>query len=558
MQRARWLWLLAAGLLVGCGTPGPDGPADSFGLEFPHPLRTSQGAVVFVVDGVNATIFREMLDAGELPAIRKYFVDRGLYCPAAVANTPSVTLANLTSIVTGAFPGHHGVVGINWFDRNQLIWRNYETIAQKDTLDGDYIFPTIYEQFPDRTTFSIFLQPHRGATKFVENWTSAGPPFFFGWFEFVDRLTLFRLNIVAEVARVRNEWPAITFLYLLAPDFRAYGDGTSSDAYRTALKHTDYQIGRVLGDLERARLLDKLLIAFVSDHGHADVTQHFPIEEFLEDKLHIDVADKHLWEETPFEKRLGYYRRYSCVLYGSGDRYWTLCLRKPVFSGKKLSSQRVRFEEWPVRPSPAELRKYPTARPPAAGASSHTGRVDLQKRLIQLEAVDVLTYAAGADRVRVVRKDGEVEFRQPGGRGGDISYHLVSGEDPLGYDASLPAAVRNGEPISPRRWLALTARTDYPDLPAQILAYFRARRAGDIAIFAAPGWDFASQHRSGHGGLRGDDLHVPLLIAGPGVPHGTIDTARTVDLAATLLKLLGRPLPESLDGQPLVENQETP
>ena len=137
--------IVCAAALGGCGTPGPGGSPDTYGIDFSIPAAPeTSGAIVFLIDGLNAEMFEEMLTAGELPTIRKYFVDRGLYAPRAVANTPSVTLANLTSIVTGRFCGHHGVVGINWFDRNRLIWRNYETIAQKNTLDGDYIAPTIF------------------------------------------------------------------------------------------------------------------------------------------------------------------------------------------------------------------------------------------------------------------------------------------------------------------------------------------------------------------------------------------------------------------------------
>ena len=88
-----------------------------------------------MVDGVNGQIFHEMLDEGELPAFKKYFVDRGLYAPAAVP-TRLRHAGELTSLVTGLFPGHHGIIGINWFDRNELISRNYETMAQKNMLDA--------------------------------------------------------------------------------------------------------------------------------------------------------------------------------------------------------------------------------------------------------------------------------------------------------------------------------------------------------------------------------------------------------------------------------------
>jgi arylsulfatase A-like enzyme len=556
----RFALLFSLFLLLSAGcVPGPGGRADSFGLDLSMPEGTKvRGAVVFVADGLNARVFQEMLEAGELPAISKYFAERGLYAPRAVANIPSVTMANLTSFVTGLFPGHHGITGINWFDRNRLLWRDYTTIAQKNTLDGDYTAATIYELLPDRTTFSVFFQPHRGATKFVENWTSAGPPYFFGWYEFVDRLTLSRLKMVAEVARKRREWPAVTILYLLSPDFRAYGRGVSSTEYREALKHTDRQVGRVLGDFEKAGLLEKLIVVLISDHGMVDVGQHWRLQRIV-GKSFLDIAPARRWERSAFEERLDYYRRYSSVYYGSGDRYAAICVRKPIRSAE---GELVGFEPWPIRPGRGDLKAYP-ARQLACAVSRHPmsrpadlskvdATVDLPGILLDYEAVDAVAYAAARNRVRLRRKAGEVEFRQDGGRGTPISYHLIAGRDPLGWAGKVGDEALNGRPFGSRDWLEMTAETDFPDLPAQILAYFRAPRAGDIAVFAAPGYDFTDFRKAGHGGLRAVDMHVPLLIAGPGVPKGRVKVARAVDVMPTLLELLGRPIPQGLDGKPLV------
>ena len=551
-SRWRFAFVLTALLIVaspGCGVPSAEGPAGSYGLDFSLPDGSpTDSAVVFIVDGVHAGIFREMLDTGELPALKRYFVDRGLYAPTAVANTPSVTLANLTSITTGQFPGHHGVTGINWFDRNRLLWRDYDSIAQKNALDGDYTAPTIYEQFPDRTTFSVFFQPHRGTTKFIENWMSAGPPFFFGWYRFVDRLTLLRFNKVMDFARQRREMPAITAAYLLAPDFHAYAQGVKSDHYRDALRHTDRQIGRVLGDMERAGLLDKIIIALVSDHSLGEVAAHFPIDRFLERELELDLAPRRMRENVPFEWRSKHYRKYPAVTYGSGDRYWAICLRKPIVRGEELA-----YAAWPVRPAPADLSAYPIIPPDGRHRTPAWKTVDLLSRLTEPNAIDAVAYAVGANRVRVRRKAGEVEFRQPGGREAPITYHVITGDDPLRWAGKVDDEALVGRPLSPREWLAETCDTDYPDLPAQIVAYFRAPRAGDIAVFAAPNWDFRNSNRAGHGGLRPEDMHTPLLIAGPGVPKGTIRAARTVDLVPTILTLLKRPLPPHLDGQSLVK-----
>jgi arylsulfatase A-like enzyme len=481
-----------------------------------------------------------MLQAGELPAFRKYFVDRGLYVRHAIASIPSVTTANLTSLSCGRFPGHTGILGVNWFDRGPLVWRDYNTIAQKDLLDTDYTTPNWYASFADRLTFSIFFQPHREATKFFEDWASAGPPFFFGWYEYVDRLTLWRLDEAMAIARRRRQFPAMTTCYLLTTDFRAYQQGVGSEDYRQAIRHCDYQIGRVLGDLERCGLLEHITLALVSDHSMAPVHSHFDIPQFLADRG-LDLSRQRLWENVPFEERLREYGKRAAVVYGSGNRYQAICLRKPI----RADTAAAGYRDWSVRPDEQDLRHYPTA----------GGPVDLIDLLARQSPVDAVAYAAGPNRVRVTRDCGQIEFAQEAGPGGDITARLTRGADPLGWSGKVPAHALQGKPLPPRQWQELTAATNYPDLPEQILAYFRSRRAGDLAVFAAPDWDFNHTHVAGHGGLRPGDMCTVMLLAGPGVPHQRLEYARTVDLMPTLLRLQGRPLPGDLDGRPLVPSR---
>jgi len=550
-SHSTWIALRAcllslAVLLTGCsGVPGPDGPDDTLGVDFAIPDPASAAAdgaaIVFVVDGVNARLFQEMLEAGQLPAIEKHLARRGLYAPRAVTGIPSVTLANLTGIATGLLPGRHGITGVRFFDPVSLVWRNYATIAQKNTVDDDYHATTLFEHLGDRNTFAIFFQPHRGATRWVENRYVGGAAFFLGYYRYIDRLTLSRFGMVAEAARRHRRFPALTIAYLLAPDFHAYGYGVHSLEYRQALRHTDRQIGRVLGDLDRAGLLDKLVIAFVADHGMGSVTRHFVLRDFLEDDLGLVLADGEVWDNEPFEDRLAYYARHTAVLATCGDRYAAITLRKP----RPGTAGKPAFAPWAVRPDPADLRAWPVRTP-------ERRTVDLLDALAGHQAVDAVAYRAGRGRARVRTAAGEVEFARTDDTTGAISYRVLSGRDPLGWAGRVPRPLLAGEPADGRTWLKATCRTDMPDLPEQILTYFRSRRAGDIAVFAAPGWDFENTNRAGHGGLRADDdMCVPLLIAGPGVPHGRLETVRAVDLVPTLLDLLGRPVPAGLDGKSL-------
>ena len=444
MRRRAGSLLLALATVAACAgcAAMPDQRRDTFGIDFRLPEPSDEtSAIVFFVDGLNRQVFQELLAAGRLPTIQKYFIDRGLYADRCIVNVPAVTMANETSFVTGLFAGRHGITGITWFDRTRLFFRNYEEVNQKNALDGDYTAPTIFERLDGETTFSLFFQAHRGATKFVENRLSAGPPYFFGWYQFVDRIALWRFDIVAQVAKVQGRFPRLVIAYLLAPDLEAYRSGVSSAAYRQAIEHADAHIGRILRDLEAAGRLDKTVLVLASDHGMMDTSRHWSIENFLHDRLDLAVADHELADDVPFKIRLAYYRRTACVLAGSGERYRAIYLRKP------RPGADAGFENWPVRPSADDLRAYPTRQ---------GRRIDLIQHLREAEAVDLLAYRAGPDRpaeafakaghVHLVTKKGIVELVREPTAGRAVAYRVLEGDDPLGYAKTVPASMLDGKP----------------------------------------------------------------------------------------------------------------
>ena len=553
IERMCWLYrvlvlCLLAGFLLGCGVPAANGPADTFGLDFScgkAPTGTkAQGAIIFLVDGVNATTFGELLDAGQLPSIQKYFLERGLFVPHAVAGHPSLTMDNLMSIMTGRFPGHHGLVAAKWFDRNRLIFRHYETLQDKNKLDVDCRAPTLYQQFPDELTFSLFLQAHAGATHFFENRISAGPAMAFDWYGLVDRIALYRLGEVMEIARQYQKFPALTTVYQLSVNFAAYEHQASSPEYRQAIRDLDFQIGRVLGDLKKAGRLDQTIITFVSDHGHCDTPKHGKIGDLLDSLGIKTAAAEPLGEEKSFEDRLRYFGSVTAVPYGAGDRYWSLYLRKPVWSDGKAT-----LANWLERPSAEDLCGYPV----------RDGKANLPAVLAEQPYVDAVAYPISPGRIRVVRRNGEVEFRRVANGNAAperFSYHLIRGSDPLGWSGKVPANALAGEPMTSRQWLDATAQTEYPDLGTGLLSYFDGTLAADLVAFPMPQWDFDGWRKAGHGGIRDFETLSPMLIAGPGIPHGRIPVARTVDLMPTLLEAMGKPLPAGMDGESLLGRVE--
>ncbi len=526
--------------LTGCGVPSRDGPAHTFGLDFSLPPGSrTDGGIIFLIDGVRADTFDQMLQAGELPSIKKYFVDRGLYAPRTVTVVPSLTIPCIVGSLTGRYPGHGGMISPKLFDRNQLICYDVETRFDKNKVDSLYDAATIYELFPDRLTFSLFCQAHRGVTKFFENALTAGPAFALGMHNLVDRLALHRFAEVMEFARKYRQFPAVTTVFMLEVDFAGYDHGPDSPRYRQAIRETDRHIGRVMGDLERAGLLDKLVIALTSDHGHVDSSRHARFDAYVRDTLGVRILTGEPDDGAGFEQRLAKYGRYAGVTCGGGNRLWPVYLRRPI----RREGKPVELASWMERPTADDIRHYPTAK---------GGEVDLPAAIITQECVEAVAYREGPQAVRMVFKTGEVEFRRTGGPGGPISCQVIRGEDPLCYKSKVPGEMLSGKSIEQRRWLEATIDTIYPDLPVGIMAYFDGRMAADVVAFSPPGWDLDGWWMSGHGGIRDVEMLVPMMITGPGIPKGTVKAARIVDLMPTILNALGKPVPPNLDGVLLI------
>ncbi len=134
----------------------------------------------------------------------------------------------------------------------------------------------------------------------------------------------------------------------------------------------------------------------------------------------------------------------------------------------------------------------------------------------------------------------------------------MDGTDPLGYTEISEIRQRLETPQDGDWWLHATARSGAPDLVVQLSEFFDSPRSPDVYITPAPGYGFKFDRSAGHGSLARRELVVPLVFAGPGVPRGNLEAARTVDVAPTILRYLGVPFdPEDMDGTDLsIEHPE--
>jgi arylsulfatase A-like enzyme len=96
---------------------------------------------------------------------------------------------------------------------------------------------------------------------------------------------------------------------------------------------------------------------------------------------------------------------------------------------------------------------------------------------------------------------------------------------------------------------------NFDDEVARILDYVEASRLAEntiVVIFSDHGFEFFEHETWGQGNSAIGDFsaRVPIIVADPRIaqPERVSDVVRTVDIAPTLLELVGLPIPESVEG----------
>jgi len=472
--------------------------------------------LLIFADGVHKPVFDKLLGQGRLPHTKRYLVDRGVTVRRATTVVPSITYAVTTSLLTGRAPGRHGIVGNAYFDRHQLVYRDYVDVDTFRYVTGDFRAATLHEILDDKYTVNILLPDSRGADRTFDNVLSVGPAWFFKMFDTVDALTSKRIGQLADEANACGRWPDLVVAYYPGSDETAHLWGTGSARYERILLNLDRQIGKIGRFLERNEILDRTNIVWVTDHGLTAGPNIMDAGKLFRERLGIPCIDKGYDEyEHSYVSRVNHFGMHRCVVVADGKRTIRVHLRVGA--------------RWAPRPSYAQIQAFGTA-----GAARFTDR------LLAEPSVGVVLVRDGSDVVHVVSRTGHGRvWRVP--EGGGYVYQVLEDGDPLGYADHPPAKrLMDGKPHTGRQWQAATYLTNYPDLVGQVVGWLDHQRTGDLVIFAAEGWHFNPGYKASHGGIDASDMRVPMFFAGPSLPPGTsIDYARTLDVAPTILGLMG-------------------
>ena len=260
-----------------------------------HEAPTPQRLYVFLMDGMHQTELEERIhhDRYRFPNLHRLWERAAVLAGGSMVNFPSITWPSHTSIVTGTWCGHHGVVNPTYHLRE-----TNETVSPQGLQVGTERFASrsvesLHEAFhrrdPEALTVAIHAPFGRSAKHAVlegrnlcdrvavkeltiefaadmnPRWADEHPA--------VASESLLDTRGLAQIIELlrRDDLPVPSFVYheLAVTDGAGHEYGPHHDGLVDALEETDRRIGHVLAELDRRGLFDDTLFVVSADHGMA-------------------------------------------------------------------------------------------------------------------------------------------------------------------------------------------------------------------------------------------------------------------------------------------------
>ncbi len=269
--------------------------------EHLEPGGTRRHVIGMLWDGAHCGDLLHLAQTGELPGVAR-LIEHGLALRGgAVAEFPSITLTNHTSILTGTGPGRHGVMGNVYYDRatgervvpnDQSTWHRsadwlrpaartiFEMVAKHSPAGDGAIRTASIDEAIDRgadyaTMALIRSSGQSGADALDDSLPDAAtsaylrnPAFlddaYFRWGVRVDDLGLTQM---LDLFATGSAPPLLTWWASVVTDCGHHGGGPRSEMARDALRQSDARLVTFLDHLDASQLTDQVTFLLTADHG---------------------------------------------------------------------------------------------------------------------------------------------------------------------------------------------------------------------------------------------------------------------------------------------------
>jgi predicted AlkP superfamily pyrophosphatase or phosphodiesterase len=228
----------------------PDSVAALDGRRGRLGLPAARAVVVIVVDGLGAQALANRAGhARTLVAARTRSID---------SVVPSTTAAALTTILTGVWPGTHGLVGYRAIDR-----RNDRVVNQLSGWDDRMVpetwqsSPTVFERIADGPVSAVAVGPAKFAGSGLTRAILRGAPYV------GEDGVAARFAIAAERARTER---TLTYVYVPELDKVGHKEGVESPEWTAALENLDAAVTVLESAVPR-----RTGIVITADHGMLDI-----------------------------------------------------------------------------------------------------------------------------------------------------------------------------------------------------------------------------------------------------------------------------------------------
>ncbi len=225
------------------------------------------------------------------PAAFLEVASRGVQAEALIPSFPSKTFPNHFTLVTGLYPGHHGIVGNAFFDPERRAWyRSNDPSVVRDSswYSGEPIWVTA-ERRGVKT--AVFFWP--GSEAAIDG---VRPSYMTPY----DARTPNTTRVVGAVSWMRkpaNERPHLVLLYFSDVDDTTHRYGPDAPQTQSAVSMVDRALRQLLDSIKALPYADSVDVVLVSDHGMANISTDrlIPVVDLLSragvDTTHIEVSD---------------------------------------------------------------------------------------------------------------------------------------------------------------------------------------------------------------------------------------------------------------------------